>query len=77
MNHTKEKYDSYFFSMNHTFIKYESYLRMKPRFSRDSLAKFFATIFSFCSSCRALNSLQNALNMKIYGSVFWAVVSFL
>ncbi len=39
MNHTKNKYDSYFFSMNHTFIKYESYLSMKPRFSRDSLAE--------------------------------------
>jgi hypothetical protein len=41
-----------FFSMNHTFIKYESNLSMKPRFSRDSLAKIvkknlFGKIFFF------------------------------
>ena len=37
---------------------------------------FYKIFFSFRSSCRALNSLQNAPNMKIYGGVFWAVESF-
>ncbi len=40
--------------MNHTFDKYDSYLSMKPRFSRDSLAKITRKNYLFLTRLKNL-----------------------
>jgi hypothetical protein len=44
--------------MNHTFDKYDSYLSMKPRFSRDSLARARNPKLNI-TICRETNYLEN------------------